>query len=152
MSLSRVTHTNARVASFIRKLPVGFDFIVTTMGNSMMPTIRRGDTVLLKRARIEMARVGSVVAFMQPRTSFLVAHRVVKRKTVDGSVRLQTKGDANSDCDPWAVDENNFLGKAVWVKRGGLRLKLASYQQSRLQVLADKLVDVFGTLIGRFVV
>lgn len=140
------------LAAFIKHLPPGFVFLVTATGKSMEPTMRSGDVVQVKRARIETVRLGTVVALIQPRSSFLVLHRAVGRVVNGRSVKLQTKGDANSMLDPWRVDKNNFLGKAVWIMRGKRRVKLTSYQQSRFQILADKLIDIPRTFLAWFVV
>lgn len=141
-----------RLANFMKRIPSGFEFSVTATGNSMHPTILEGERVGVLRCPIDLVRLGDIVAFTMPRTGSMVIHRVVKFRPQGDKRVLETCGNANNVRDPWRVDENNFLGKAVWVKRGKRRLKLASHQQPRLQVLADKLVDVFRTLLARLIV
>ncbi len=142
------------ITRFIQALPDGTEVIIEASGKSMSPTIRRGEYVGVIRNSVDLVRPGEVVAFVIPGTGgTMVVHRVVLRQLYrGGGIILVTRGDANSTRDPWVIDENNFLGKAVWVKRGGRRRKLASYKQSRFQVLADKLIDVSRALLTRFVV
>lgn len=133
-----------RLADFMKRLPSGFEFSVTATGKSMEPTMRSGDVVQVKRARIEMVRVGTVVAFIQPKTSSLVLHRVVGRVVNGRSVKLQTKGDANSWADPWRIDRSNFLGIAV--------LPFSFHQKIGFQVFFDKLFHISLAPLKRLIV
>lgn len=151
MSSARIYPNERLIGAFIKRLSIGFEFRVTATGKSMEPTIRPGDIVFVKRARIEMVGAGTVVAFIQPRSSFLVLHRVVERRTVEGSVKLQTKGDANSWIDPWWISNNNFLGIAKGVARNGQKeaLPLCLYQKIGLHVFFNKLLYVLSTFFKR---
>lgn len=137
---------------FIQALPDGTEVTVEALGKSMSPTIRRGEHVGVVRCSIGLVCPGDVIALVIPGTGTMAIHRVVMRRLYRGRSILVTRGDANSRRDPGVVDENNFLGKAVWVKRGKRRCRLASHQQSGFQVFADKLIDVSRTLLARFVV
>lgn len=144
MSSDKTFQGERRLADFMKRLPSGFEFSVTATGKSMDPTIRPGDVVRMKRTRIEVVRVGTVIAFTQPRSSFFVLHRAVGRVVKKRSVMLQTKGDANSWIDPWWIDRNNFLGIAV--------LPFSFHQKIGFQVFFDKLFHISLAPLKRLVV
>lgn len=140
------------ITRFIQALPDESEVTIEASGKSMSPAIGCDEHVGVLRCSIDLVHPGEVVAFVVPGTGTMVIHRVVVRRLHRGRVVLITHGDANNTRDLWIVDENNFLGKAVWVKRGKRRLKLTSHQQSRFQVLADKLANVSHALLAWFVV
>lgn len=76
---------------------------------SMTPTLRVGDLAVLKSAPAQI-RPGEVVTFTyQGKT---ITHRVI---AVDQNAQLQTKGDANSDEDPWRIDPSAVRG-ILWFR------------------------------------
>ena len=47
--------------------------VVTVSGTSMLPTLRSGDRVLIRRASVDQLRTGQVVVLEQPRGDFVPA-------------------------------------------------------------------------------
>lgn len=82
------------------------------LGSSMLPAIRPGDLIRVRRCHAQEAAAGEVVLFL--RDGRLFAHRVVGR----AGRALVTRGDAVEACDP-PVLPHELLGKVVSTQRGG---------------------------------
>jgi signal peptidase I len=84
-------------------------------GDSMLPTLRQGDLVLLRKVPFDQVEVGEIVAFKTPKAYAvgdvpgMFLHRVVRKELRDGALVLITKGD-NSDQDPFPVSQGQFMG------------------------------------------
>ena len=107
--------TTANGARLIRDaLAAGGEIWVSGAGQSMHPTVRDGDVVLLSPVRRAVKR-GDVV--LVPWGSALMLHRV---DAVDGDLVL-TKGDARTGRDP-ATRRVDVIGRGIAVRgRNGLR-------------------------------
>ena len=85
-------------------------FYVFAVGSgSMEPVLKPGDLVIVRKACLDSIGVGDIVAYRSPENGVVVVHRVV---AVDGDA-LVTKGDANSEPDPFRVTGDMVLGKVV---------------------------------------
>lgn len=83
-------------------------------GPSMLPTLRPGDQLLVRRrARV---RVGDVVAARRPDRPSLVIVKRVSRATEDGGWWLTGDNASASDDSRvfGAVHEEHLLGRVVW--------------------------------------
>lgn len=80
-------------------------------GSSMLPAIRPGDIVTVRRASPAEASRGDVVLFVRDGRFF--THRVIERR---GS-SMVTRGDAVAVEDP-PVHPNEFLGIVISTQRG----------------------------------
>lgn len=81
---------------------------------SMTPALNAGDLAVLRSAPAQIAP-GQVITFTyQAKT---ITHRVA---SVDQDGRLHTKGDANSDEDPWRIEPSAVKGSLLFrVPYGG---------------------------------
>jgi signal peptidase len=71
---------------------------------SMEPTIDTGGLVVLKKANGDTLAPGDIITFKNPNDeSVLVTHRIVDIETTDQGKVFVTKGDANTEPDPWRV-------------------------------------------------
>jgi signal peptidase I len=76
---------------------------MTMLTGSMSPQIDPGDVVISTPLQIEDVTEGMVISYHIP----IDDHRVVTHRVVsvehgdDGSITVQTKGDANTAVDPW---------------------------------------------------
>ncbi|MGY1602514.1 signal peptidase I [Geodermatophilus sp. SYSU D00815] len=76
---------------------------MTMLTGSMAPAIEAGDVVVSTPLDVEDVTEGMVISYHIP----IDDHRVVTHRVVsvehgdDGSVTVQTKGDANAGVDPW---------------------------------------------------
>jgi signal peptidase I len=75
-----------------------------TMSESMTPSVRPGDVVLTSPVGTEPLGVGSVIVYEGENGKII--HRVTARE--DGAYR--TRGDANADEDPLAVQRDQIVG------------------------------------------
>ena len=76
---------------------------MTMLTGSMAPAIDPGDVTVVTPLPVSDITVGMVIAYHIPIDDHhLVSHRVVGvDRAADGSVTVQTKGDANPAIDPW---------------------------------------------------
>jgi len=83
---------------------------------SMQPVLNYGDLILVIREQAENIEVGDIIAFNVPSPYDRMApsptvHRVVDKGSENGRMYFRTKGDNNSDADPWSVPVEDLLGK-----------------------------------------
>jgi signal peptidase I len=78
---------------------------MTMLTGSMSPEIDPGDVTLVTPIAVSDVTEGMVITYHKPIDDrSLVTHRVVSVETgPDGSVQVQTKGDANKAIDPWTA-------------------------------------------------
>jgi signal peptidase I len=76
---------------------------MTMLTGSMAPEINPGDVTVTTPLAVDSIRVGMIVSYHIPVDDHhLVTHRVVSvEHGTDGTVTIQTKGDANNGVDPW---------------------------------------------------
>lgn len=67
------------------------------LSGSMRPGVQPGDLVVLKPVPVKQLRVGEVIAYLPPRQTVPIMHRIVSINA-NGII---TKGDANRVADPW---------------------------------------------------
>jgi signal peptidase len=85
----------------------------TMLTGSMEPGIMPGDVVVTTPEPAADVKVGDVISYHIPVEDRRVeTHRVVKVvHKKDGSIAIQTKGDNNSNVDPWTA---TIEGDTVW--------------------------------------
>jgi signal peptidase I len=78
---------------------------MTMLTGSMAPEINPGDVTIVTPIAISEVTEGMVITYHRPiEDHSLVTHRVISVETApDGSVSVQTKGDANEAADPWTA-------------------------------------------------
>lgn len=90
---------------------------------SMEPTMSVGSLLLTKQVPIESVQVGDIVCFRAQESAIfgqMMTHRVVDIFTaLDGSLLLETKGDANLVADGYFVNQSNFVGLVTWYTGDG---------------------------------
>ena len=97
-------------------------------GESMRPLFRPGDRVVYVPCRTEELRSGDVILFTPPGEKERVVHRVFS--TGPGGIR--TQGDANPCRDAWELRQEDIIGRAVAVERGGRVIPVRSGLGGRL--------------------
>ena len=90
-----------------------FDWRVEpVLSSSMEPSIRVGGAVLVKPAEPDKIKESDVVVFESPvEPGTELCHRVVEID--EETLTLQTKGDANTEPDPFTVNLNEVSGQVV---------------------------------------
>ena len=85
---------------------------------SMEPTIHVGALMLTHETDISEIEKNDIVCFRSQDSQIwgsIVTHRVVDvMELEDGSILLETKGDANTVADGYYVKESNLVGKVIW--------------------------------------
>ena len=86
---------------------------MTMLTGSMAPQIEPGDITVVTPLAVEDVTAGMVIAYHIPIDDHrVVTHRVVSvERGTDGSVTVQTKGDANEAVDPWKA---TLQGDTAW--------------------------------------
>lgn len=85
---------------------------------SMEPAIPVGSLLVSQQVELPAVAVGDIICFRTQDATIwgrIVTHRVVGiLQGVDGSLLMETKGDANLVADAHYVTRDNFIGKVVW--------------------------------------
>ena len=78
---------------------------LTMLTGSMAPQINPGDVAVVTPIAVTDVTEGMVLTYHEPIAEHaLITHRVVSvDTTLDGTVTIQTKGDANDAVDPWTA-------------------------------------------------
>ncbi len=97
-------------------------------GESMRPLFRPGDRIHFAPCRIEDVRQGDVIIFTSPGQAERIIHRVVST----GPDGIRTKGDANPYRDTGNLRQEDIIGRAVSVERGGRAIPVAGGLAGRL--------------------
>ena len=86
--------------------------VVVTSG-SMVPTLERGDLLVLQgRAEGDIA-VGEIIVFTEPGHDAPIVHRVDHIEVVEGEIRYYTKGDHNDYVDSGYRTYEDIIGVFV---------------------------------------
>ncbi|MEP7198754.1 MAG: hypothetical protein ABI874_02945 [Chloroflexota bacterium] len=97
-------------------LAAGTPFRLRVATESMLPTVRPGDDLIVAPCDWHDLRAGDIVLCQSG--DVLLAHRLVGAQTRAGQVSLITKGDATWNADP-PSPLSAYLGKVVRVERAG---------------------------------
>lgn len=104
--------------------------IVTVVSYSMVPTLTRGDLLVLYGANVSELSAGrengTIVVYYHAPTNRLIVHRVWKINA-DGTIR--TWGDNNPSADPWNIEPDWIRGRMI------LRVPYLGYPRLWLQDL-----------------
>lgn len=109
----------ARISSDL--LSNGFQIRFRAIGDSMQPTIRDGDVIVVKPAAGRHIRMGDLVMFMNSHERTVV-HRVVAKKRNAGKLFFQTCGDNASDLDK-PIERGQVTGIIKQILRDGVRVE-----------------------------
>jgi len=101
-------------------------------GQSMLPAVWPGDTLVIERAGSDAVSEGDIILFGRNRRFFV--HRVVK-KGIHGRSEVVTRGDSMPQADP-PVSESEVLGKISFILRSGKCIKPARTLRFRERAVA----------------
>ena len=78
---------------------------MTMLTGSMAPEINPGDVTIVTPVAVSEVTEGMVITYHRPiEDHSLVTHRIISvQRGTDGTVTVQTKGDANDAADPWTA-------------------------------------------------
>lgn len=98
--------------------------------DSMMPTFRRGDIVVVRKTDFDALHEGDVISAHFPQGDGVFTHRILQIDTQ--SRQVTTRGDANMSDDPQVTAADRIIGK-VWFSVPWVGF-LSLYLQSRLVI------------------
>ena len=112
---------------------------LTMLTGSMTGTIDVGDVAVVTPLPVADVHPGMVISYHIPVDDHrLVTHRVVTvEHGDDGTVTVQTKGDANESADPWKA---TLRGDTAWQVRGVVPHVGTAIQWLRAPVVSQTLV------------
>ena len=84
-------------------------YVINT--NSMEPTIKVGDIVIIKKVKVEKLNQGDVITFTQE--GEVITHRITKIDVEESGTKYITKGDNNNTEDTIKVEHEDILGKEI---------------------------------------
>lgn len=96
---------------FLRSLAPGASVIAHAATDSMSPTIRKGEEIIVSRTPSSDIRNGDIIAYVRPDKRHILVHRVVRRSVTKRGTAFMTKGDNLTEPDPYMTPAKNVLGR-----------------------------------------
>ena len=91
----------------------GNEILVVT-SDSMIPTLKPNDLLIVQRIGIDKIIVGDIIVFDSHVEGIgIVAHRAVEKFDDNGRIAINTQGDNVDEIDTWIVHDEDFIGKVV---------------------------------------
>ncbi len=109
---------------------------LVVMSGSMEPGIATGSVVVVKRIPAAEIAVGDVVSFHSPESGRILTHRVQAVAVGEGVIEVQTRGDANTGTESWAIEPTGTVGRLVF------EIPYLGYALAPLQGVAPRLLLV----------
>jgi signal peptidase len=119
---------------------------LVVMSGSMEPAISTGSVVVVRRIPAAEIAVGDVVSFHSPETGSVLTHRVQAVAVGEGPIEVETRGDANTGTESWAIEPAGTVGRLVF------EIPYLGYLLAPLQGAAPRLLLVVAPalLLGGF--
>jgi len=87
------------------------NYIMYVPSDSMYPTLKPNDLLVVKKTSIDEVKEGDIIAFDSHAEGIgVIAHRVILVTEVDDKVGIDTQGDHNDYHDPWTIYEEDLIG------------------------------------------
>ncbi len=102
------------------------------IGTSMNPTLTKLDMLEIAPYDTKEPKVGDVVFLKPPMEDNYFVHRIVSA----GPKGFLTRGDNNTETDPWVLSENKICGRIIAAHQGDKRRKIAGGFIGRLTGLS----------------
>src|ERR1700712_3769493 len=120
---------------------------MTMLTGSMTGTIDVGDVEIVTPLPVDQVTAGMIIAYHIPLDDHpLVSHRVISvDHGPDGSVTVQTKGDANNAADPWKA---TLQGDTAYQVRGVIPQLGHVIEALRTPIVSQALVYGAPTLLA----
>lgn len=125
---------NQKSIFFKETLENSYDLQVKTLGYSMFPFIKYGDSITISSLK-DSPKIGDLILFKKKEK--LILHRLIKIKYNSGPVFI-TKGDSSFNYDE-PIIESEILGKAIEIKRKGKLINLESKKYRIINYFLSKI-------------
>jgi len=116
---------------------------IQVTGFSMEPFLSNGDVVKIQKVRPDRLLPGDLVFFVNQQGSLILHRLIKKKKAANGTIRLQTKGDALVCCDE-LFKPDHLIGKVCMIE------KKNSARQINLESLQIRIINYLFALFQRF--
>lgn len=135
------------VARLVPAITGGPTFVVG--GGSMEPTIPIGSVIIDVPATPDDIHVGNIVSIKVGTQNAVFTHRIVRTVVRDdGSLWIETRGDANEKPDPTIIPATSIIGRAsTWVPYLGYPVQLLSSMSGVAFLLSVGMVTLLGAWI-----
>ena len=85
--------------------------IMTVTSDSMFPTLKPNDIIIVKPVGIDEINKGDIIAFDSHTEGIgIIAHRAVEIFETGGEIGIDTKGDHLDESDLWTVLDDDLVG------------------------------------------
>ena len=106
-----ITSTIFLISPFL--LYHGNDIMVVT-SDSMIPTLKPNDLLIVQRTVIDKIIVGDIIVFDSHVEDIgVVAHRAIEKFDNNGRIAINTQGDNVNEADTWTVHDEDLIGKVT---------------------------------------
>ena len=95
-----------------RVLPLTGGTTLAVAGGSMEPAIHLGSAIVVEPVDPGTLAVGDVVSLRSGPERAIFSHRIIRVVVRDGTVWIETKGDANATADPSLTPASQVIGRA----------------------------------------
>lgn len=88
--------------------------IMVVTSDSMFPTLRPHDLIVVEQVSIDKVQEGDIIAFDSHVEGIgIIAHRVFEISEANGELGIDTKGDHLDEPDLWTVYEDDLVGRVT---------------------------------------
>lgn len=87
-------------------------YIFNIVSESMLPTLKKQDIVVVKACKKEQLSIGDIITFYNDEE--IISHRIVKINNDGGKQTFITKGDNNNVIDNFEVKAEDVIGKVCF--------------------------------------
>ena len=85
--------------------------IMTVTSDSMVPTLKPNDIIIVEPVSIDTIKVGDIIAFDSHTEGVgIIAHRAIEIFETGGEIGIDTKGDHLDEPDLWTVHDEDLVG------------------------------------------
>ncbi len=117
---------------------------IVYIGPSMNPVLKAPDILQVLPYRGEKIQRGDVIVFLPPGSEDMVVHRVISVNAQG----IKTRGDKNSDIDPWILSPDRIVGRVVWAQWGNRRRSIHGGLAGRSYSLGVRAVRMLDSKIS----
>ncbi|KPK42170.1 MAG: hypothetical protein AMJ78_03460 [Omnitrophica WOR_2 bacterium SM23_29] len=113
---------NLAVSGLLKDSLCKYDYVwMKLVGKSMLPFLKNGTSIAVRKADIKDIHIGDIVVFKKGNNA--IAHRVFKKVNIDGRFFLRAKSDISFLSEP-LIDYEELIGKVVAFKRFGREVRI----------------------------
>ena len=115
-------------------------------GQSMFPTLRHGDKVLIKKAPPSEIKTKDIIVYNA--NNCVVSHRVIKIVNTSSALVFYTRGDFNRSIE--TIPDNRLVGKVIGVFRKE-KLKFITFEHSLVYYIFINIISLFKDLLIKMI-